>query len=795
MDAIRTSSAVLRESSKVAPILRSCLILFFASLACSADAIASLQGQTTSVQGVVHDQAGAPIAGALVTYKSSAETLHTVTDDQGKFEFQPASLGAAAAITVTASGFSTLEQPWPRVANSVAQKVLDFTLAAAGLSDQVTITAARTLSRVSDTAASVEVLTDKELETTAALTLDDALKQIEGFSLFRRTSSRTENPTAQGVSLRGLGASGASRALVLEDGIPLNDPFGGWIYWDRLPREAIGRVEVLEGGASNLYGTDALSGVINVIRRDDTDWALSLETAYGNETTPDTSLYTTLREGNWIAHIAGEAFYTDGYVIVEPDERGRVDTRAGSEHTNIEGTLERLISDRGRVFLRLSEFQENRRNGTPVQTNNTHTREFAAGADYRTAAAGQFTLRGYGSTQIFDQNFSSVAADRNSESLTDSQRVPAQRIGFSGQWSINAGSLQTLVAGIDGREIHGSSDEIKFFQGALTSALGSGGRERIIGFFGQDIIRLAPTWILTVGARGDFWDYYDGLSATLPLSHPAPAVVTEFPDRTYNALSPRLSLLHKLTEHLTVSASVYRAFRAPTLNELYRGFRVGNIITNSNPMLTPERLTGWEVGASISEFNDRLNIRGTFFWNTVADAIANITLTGAAAVPPPPPGTILRERENLGSTLSYGVQVEATARVARNVTVSGGYQFLDARVERFSAVPAIVNNLLPEVPQNQFTVQTQYINPSVITLGVQARFVGNQFDNDLNTLPLGRLFTVDVLASRRVTSGIEIFGAIENLFNDRYAVARNPVRELGAPFLARVGFRLNLGKR
>ncbi|HEY6328122.1 MAG TPA: TonB-dependent receptor, partial [Blastocatellia bacterium] len=670
-------------------------------------------------------------------------------------------------------------------------QALEIVLTATGIADQVTVTAARTQSRISDTAASVEVLSEQDLATTSALMLDDALKQIEGFSLFRRTSSRTENPTAQGVSLRGLGASGASRALVLEDGIPLNDPFGGWVYWDRVPREDIGRIEVLEGGASSLYGTDALSGVIDVIRRNDTVSTFSLESSYGNENTPDGSLYGTIARDGWIVRMGAEAFYTGGYIIVAPNQRGTIDTPAGSEHTDIEGTLERLIAGRGRAFVRVSEFQENRRNGTPDQTNNTHIRELAGGSDYHSPDAGQFTVRAYASTEIFDQNFSAIGVNRDSESLTDSQRVPAQQVGFSALWSRLLGSIQTVVAGVDERQVQGSSDELKFFDNMLTSAVGSGGRERIVGAFGEDIIRLGASWLLTVGARGDYWDNYDALSATQPLSHPGPELVTDFANRTYDALSPRASLLHRFNQHVSASAAVYRAFRAPTLNELYRDFRVGNIITDANPDLQPERLTGGEAGVTVNELNDRLNIHGVFFYNIVADAIANITQSVSTTLPV----TILEQRENLGRTRSFGTQIEATARLTRNLTLSGGYQFLDARVASYNANPAIVDNLLPQVPRNQFTIQTRYTNPSVITLGVQARFVGNQFDNDLNTLPLGRLFTVDVLASRRLTGNVEIFAAAENLFDDRYVVARDPVQELGAPLLFRAGFRLNFGGR
>ena len=156
---------------------------------------------------------------------------------------------------------------------------LQMTLLPATAAEQVTVTANRTGVRLVENATSVTILSAPDLQATAAFRLDDILRQVPGFSLFRRTTSRAANPTTQGVSLRGLGASGASRALVLSDGFPLNDPFGGWVYWDRAPRESIGSIEVASGGASHLYGSDALGGVINIIRKPVDRNYVSLEAA------------------------------------------------------------------------------------------------------------------------------------------------------------------------------------------------------------------------------------------------------------------------------------------------------------------------------------------------------------------------------------------------------------------------------------------------------------------------------------------------------------------------------------
>ena len=337
-----------------------------------------------------------------------------------------------------------------------------------------------------------------------------------------------------------------------------------------------------------------------------------------------------------------------------------------------------MISDRARLFARGSYYGETRENGTPLQQNRTHIRQIALGGDWQSQNAGSLTARLFGSAQIFDQDFSAVALDRATETLTRSQRVPAQQTGLAVQWSRPTGASQTLVAGLDAREVRGASDELVFVAGRLTSAVGAGGRERVFGVFGQDIVRITRRLFLTASARVDRWRNFDAISTSTPLAQPAPPTVREFEDKTETAFSPRLSLLHKLTENLSLTASGYRAFRAPTLNELYRSFRVGNVITLANDALEAERLTGGEAGVTLAGLNRRINVRGLFFWSEIARPIANVTLNVT-------PELITRQRQNLGRTRLRGVEVEAEAAVTDTFRVSGGYLFADARVLEFPA--------------------------------------------------------------------------------------------------------------
>src|SRR4029079_9111713 len=193
--------------------------------------------------------------------------------------------------------------------------------------DSITVTATRTKTRLADTPASVVVL-DRNTVLDAA-TADDALRQVPGFALFRRTGSRTANPTSQGVSLRGVGASGASRALVLDDGIPLNDAFGGWVYWGRVPRAALDRVEVLRGGASDLYGSAAMGGVVQFVPRGD---RVAGDAYARSQRTGTVSLFAAHPLGGWRGSVAADVLRTDGYVLVDRDQRGAVDVDANARH-------------------------------------------------------------------------------------------------------------------------------------------------------------------------------------------------------------------------------------------------------------------------------------------------------------------------------------------------------------------------------------------------------------------------------------------------------------------------------
>ena len=737
-------------------------------------ASASLAAQAR-LEGYVRDAARAPVTGARVTW-SGIPAAQTVTDAAGRFELALGEPGEHI-LSVEASGFVRAER---RLLARGEDIRLEIVLVRTAFSETVAVTAARAPARLRDTPASVVALSSEDLSAAPPSPIDEVLREVPGFTLFRRSGSRTANPTSQGVSLRGIGGSGASRAAVFDDGIPLNDPFGGWIAWGRVPRASLERVEVMSGGASSLYGGPALSGAIALFRRDPSADSAALESSYGSQATPEASASLSGRTGPWGAQVAAEAFRTDGYIPVPESERGPVDRQVASRHETADLTLQRGEPGKARAFLRGSYFTESRENGTALQTNDTIIRQIAAGADWP-VASGSASLRAYGMNEAYHQTFSSVSADRRTETLARAQEVPSEAFGGAGQWTAEF-SAHRLVAGLEGRQVRGSSDETIFYGGG-TSFARSRGTQRSGALFLEDVVAAGSRWSVTAGARLDAWKNLDAERGTGP--SPGELANERLPDRSETAVSPRLALLYHAGPALALTGSAYGSFRPPTLNELYRSFRLGNVVTLANSDLAAERLRGGEAGAILSPAGGTAALRAVFFWMEVSDTIANVTLIST-------PTLVTRQRQNLGRTRSRGVEAEAEAQLTDLVALAAGYLYADSTVESFPANRKLEGLRVPQVPRHQGTLQARVRFPSGALVSVQARGATAQFEDDENAFELGSFVVFDALASFPVTRALELFIAGENLLDRRYDIARTPVRNTAPPRFVRGGLRLRL---
>jgi outer membrane receptor protein involved in Fe transport len=343
--------------------------------------------------------------------------------------------------------------------------------------------------------------------------------------------------------------------------------------------------------------------------------------------------------------------------------------------------------------------------------------------------------------------------------------------------------VHRLVAGLEGREVSGSSDE-NVFSGAAVSVANVHGKQATGGLFVEDTIALASAWSVAAGLRLDAWRNFDARREAGPSA--GPIVATELADRSEDAVSPRLSVLFVAAAGVTLSASVYRSFRAPTLNELYRTFRVGNTVTQANEDLDAERLTGGEAASLWTLAGGRGSVRAGFFWMEVSDPIANVTVSST-------PALITRRRANLGRTRSRGLELDGAFQLARSVELSLGYLYADATVVENPASRALEGRKVAQVPAHQGTFRIAWRPAGAWLLAISGRAATNQFEDDENSLPLGPMAVFDALIEAPLLPRISVFVAGENLLDRRYTVARTPLTNLGYPRAWRGGLRLRIG--
>jgi outer membrane receptor protein involved in Fe transport len=659
-------------------------------------------------------------------------------------------------------------------AAAAAGAEVDVVLRPAERSELVEVTATRSPLPVEATASSVRTMSGEQLAEAPGLTLDDSLRQVAGFQLFRRTSSWVANPTTEGTSLRGLGSTAASRTLVLSDQVPLNDAFGGWIHWDEIPELAVGRVELMRGGASDLYGSSAIGGVIDVVPVVPKETGYSLDLAGASRGTSSLNGLVTGAVDGWAGLAAASDFRTDGYILTAPAVRGLVDVPSNVHSQSGRVEMRRELRAADDVFLRGNVLNEARGNGTPLQTNGTRLWRYVGGADWGLPGSGRLVARVYGADQSYRQSFSSIAADRSSEKLTRLQQVPSQQVGAALQGARTWGGV-TLVAGGDVLDTRATDNEVPVSGGVQQATQSTSARQRTGGGYGE-VLWQPGRWSVAFSSRVDQFRSFDARMVT-----GAGAPVT-LPTTNEVVFDPRLGVVRELGGGFALTASGFRAFRGPTMNELYRTGQVGQQITQANPSLRTERATGWEAGMERS--GGRLGtVRASYFWTQVNRPIAAVTLSSTAT-------TVLQMRQNLGQLESRGVTLETELRPLRWMTVTGGYQYADSTVTKFQADPTLVGKWTAQVPRNSASAQVRMERQGWGIMGVDVRGSGQQFDDSANQYRLAGYAQVDLYAEHGFGARVRVYGSVQNVGGEAVEAGKTPLLTLGIPRTVLVGIRL-----
>jgi outer membrane receptor protein involved in Fe transport len=708
------------------------------------------------VQVCVHDERGLALAGVQVQVRGNPpQTI--VSDASG---CATVNVETQATVEITHEGFS----PVVRALGGESRLVVVMQVAEA--LEQVEVTAARSPLALDASASSVRRMTGEQLREAPGFTLDDRLRQVAGFQLFRRTSSWVANPTTEGTTLRGLGSTAASRTLVLSDQVPLNDAYGGWIHWSEIPALATRDVELMRGGASDLYGSSAIGGVIDVVPVVPKSFNYGLNAAGASEDTSIVDGLLTAGTQGWSGLAASSLFRTDGYILTAPEFRGPVDVASNVHSQSGRVELRRGLGTDGDAFVRGNVLNEARSNGTTLQTNGTRIWRYVAGSDWSVGDIGRFLVRFYGTEQRYRQSFSSINSTRTSEKLTALHVDPSQQVGGAVQWARSYGKL-TVVAGGDVLDNRGTDLE-------QISKVSLSARQRGEGVYGE-VLWQPSTWSIAFSSR---FDHFGSFDARQVGGTPPP-----LPNISENVFDPRLGVVKKVAGALSLTGSGFRAFRGPTMNELYRQGQVGQQITLANPNLRAERATGFETGAlvGLERFG---SVRGSYFWTQVNRPVAAVTLSST-------PTSTLLMRENLGQLTSKGLTAEWEVRPAGWMSVIGGYQLAFSTVTKFQADPTLVGKWTAQVPRNMATLQMRFSRERLGVLSVDLRTSGHQFDDSSNQFRLAGYGQVDLYGEHIFRRRWRVYGQVQNLTNQPVEAGRTPLLTLGAPRTVTGGVRFS----
>lgn len=636
----------------------------------------------------------------------------------------------------------------------------------------------------------IEVVDAEQLRRAPELRLDDILRaQVPGFSLFRRSSSLTTNPTTQGVTLRNFGPSGAGRTLVLLDGIPLNDPFAGYVLWSQLPKSQIDSVIVQPGGGAGLFGNAALAGTIFLTLMPLGETMAAGDALGGNHDTYDLSVNGAFARPPNAMDVFVERFSTGGYPVIAAHQRGPVDVNASAESDLVDLRDEWQIARNTSLRLHGRWFEDDRENGTRYTENDTSGEDASATLTQKfPGESAELQMNVYGQHRRFRSTFSSINEKRTIETPALEQfNVPADAVGGSAVWSMAAASHRATF-GLDLRAIGGETDELFSWNGTRFTRLRNAvGDQFFAGAFAEDVWTASPQLTIVGGLRYDHWRLFDGFRRETLRASGARLTDSKFSDRDGDEINGRLGARWDATKTLALRAAGYTGFRVPTLNELYRPFRVGNDVTEANPQLKPEHLSGGEAAAEW-QATGTFRVTGTAFVNRLDDAVGNITIGFGPGTFTPggfiPRRGVLRQRQNIDLVLAPGVEATADWQLTDRLRARASYLFTHPTIER-AADRSLEGKLLAQTPENTLTAGLEWQPVTKWFVTAQLRYVDRQFEDDQNVRVLAPFTTIDTSVVYQISSRVSAALRCENLFNTKIETGQtaNGVVSIGAPRL------------
>ena len=682
------------------------------------------------------------------------------------------------------------------------------------LSD-VVVTATRSGTPLDQMSLNTTILTKEVLESSPDQTIDQVLKNVPGVFL-NDVPYYQKDPTGQSINVRGLGYG---RTLVLIDGLPANDAFYGTVQWNLVPMSSIESVEFVRGGVSSLWGNYGMGGVININTKTPKNSGQDVSASYGSFATGNVAASKDLIVSDAMQmRFSADYFSSEGfqnYATISPGSPSNIKNGMGTDavknsNVRLQSYFKPTQDTNG--FLRLGYgTMADLSNNYAIAPNLIQTADVAAGSTTNLDVDKKAQVNVYyQATNFYKQTANNLSTAPYKPYINANYTDPYSTVGASAQYThdLKAAGIDQYILGIDARNISASNQTNNLAAtGAVSSVNYAQGQQNFYGLLGQ--LKSNATAIpleTTLGARVDSWNsqtptYYNANASSS-------ATYQAVPNKSKTQLSPSLGLLYKATERLDFRGAAYQAFHAPSMNNTLRSY--GNSVSGyslANPNLTPETMTGYELGtdyrwrggfAQLTAFNNYITNAITSYKITSANAaFANglcsaSGITGCVSNVSGSGYTNVSYYTNQQNLLSRGLELQYHHDVNAQWAIDGGYTYTRT-VLTWSATSDPINTQVGGAPRNMANAGITYYPVPQASISTTVRYVGNSWMST-GSLPVPAYAIVGLKANYQLTQQASVFASVVNLFNRQYVTfniaSQASAYQAGMPQAITVGARL-----
>jgi len=686
------------------------------------------------------------------------------------------------------------------------------------LSD-VEVNATRSGTSLDQMSLNTTILTKEVLESSPDQTIDQVLKNVPGVFL-NDVPYYQKDPTGQSINVRGLGYG---RTLVLIDGLPANDAFYGTVQWNLVPMSSIESVEFVRGGVSSLYGNYGMGGVININTKTPKNSSQEVSASYGSFATGNVAASKDLIVSDAMQmRFSADYFSSEGfqnYATISPGSPSNIKNGMGTDavkNSNVRLQNYFKPTQDTNAFLRMGySTMADLSNNYAIAPNLIQTADVAAGSTTKIDVDKKAQVNVYyQNTNFYKQTANNLTAAPYKPYINANYTDPYSTVGASAQYThdLKLAGIDQYILAVDARNISASNQTNNLAStGAVNSVNYAQGQQNFYGLLGQIKSKASAIPLeATLGARVDAWNSQTPAYSNTNYGTGNTGIPTysSVPNQSKTQLSPSLGLLYSVSSDWDLRSAAYQAFHAPSMNNTLRSY--GNSVSGyslANPNLTPETMTGYEVGtdyrwktgfAQLTAFNNYITNAITSYKITSANwAFANSLcsssgISGCTQTSTSPGYTNVSYYTNQQNLLSQGLELQYHHDINPHWGLDGGYSYTKTTLT-WSATSDPINTQVGGVPRNMANAGLTYYPVPQASLTTTVRYVGNSW-MATGSLPVPAYAVVGLKANYQVTSQAAVFASVVNLFNRQYVTfniaSQASSYQAGMPQAITVGARI-----